>query len=387
MSHFCGLIVLHKAFSLIEYKKKLKEKIMPFKTAKCPNCAGDIEVPEDRDSAKCKYCGGDVFFKESIKIVGGVNIYSLLNLARIAEKSNARESYKYYSQVLENDHTNSEAWMGRGRLCLRTRFNLSPDAILLHFENALKFSNDKHSLTNEIVEILNDYLGRCIYPHGFYGMSEFLEKLEPENIYVTWNKALDILIKKNISLDLNEDFDENKTDYAFALIKKIINASDEINSFICVNLKSLICENIDMSLILTVNQVNTIKRRKYLMQFLEDTFPMYEGLKYISNKINIDYANYNKSGPCFIATAVYGSPMASEVILLRTFRDEYLVTTIFGKAFIRLYYILSPPVAEIISNINSFKVIFKMILKPIIWSVKNHYQKRAKIPKRGTSMQ
>lgn len=32
---------------------------MSFKPAKCPNCAGDIQVPEDRDTVKCIYCGSD----------------------------------------------------------------------------------------------------------------------------------------------------------------------------------------------------------------------------------------------------------------------------------------------------------------------------------------
>lgn len=49
----------------------------------------------------------------------------------------------------------------------------------------------------------------------------------------------------------------------------------------------------------------------------------------------------NKSG-CYIATACYGSYDAPEVQILRTFRDKKLVSSCWGRCFIRLYYRYSP---------------------------------------------
>ena len=57
-----------------------------------------------------------------------------------------------------------------------------------------------------------------------------------------------------------------------------------------------------------------------------------------------------KGGPCFVATAACGNPLAAEVVVLSTFRDEVLVRRRTGRAFVRLYYLASPPLAALIKR-------------------------------------
>jgi len=54
------------------------------------------------------------------------------------------------------------------------------------------------------------------------------------------------------------------------------------------------------------------------------------------------------SDGCFIATAACGNPFAPEVIVLSACRDDVLLGSRCGRAFVRLYYAVSPPVAAVI---------------------------------------
>jgi hypothetical protein len=78
-------------------------------------------------------------------------------------------------------------------------------------------------------------------------------------------------------------------------------------------------------------------------------------------------ANFSGSGlRCFIATAAYGTPMAEEIGILRKFRDEYLLTNPVGQALVGLYYRLSPPIAEFITEHPSLKPMVRTGLLPAV---------------------
>jgi hypothetical protein len=88
--------------------------------------------------------------------------------------------------------------------------------------------------------------------------------------------------------------------------------------------------------------------------------------------MNGDYsitANFEEEPPgggCFIATAAYGTPMAEEIQILREFRDEYLLANPVGKALIDLYYRVSPPMADFITEHPSLKPIVRAGLVPAV---------------------
>ena len=66
-----------------------------------------------------------------------------------------------------------------------------------------------------------------------------------------------------------------------------------------------------------------------------------------------------KSGGCYVATAVYGSYDCPEVWTLRRFRDYSLALTWYGRLFIALYYAISPTIVKWFGDTNWFNKMWK----------------------------
>lgn len=62
----------------------------------------------------------------------------------------------------------------------------------------------------------------------------------------------------------------------------------------------------------------------------------------------------SKKSGCFVATAVYGSYDCPQVWTLRRYRDNTLGSTWYGRAFIRLYYAVSPTLVKWFGKKNWF---------------------------------
>ena len=80
-----------------------------------------------------------------------------------------------------------------------------------------------------------------------------------------------------------------------------------------------------------------------------------------------------EGGGCLIATATYGSEMSTEVQQLRELRDNQLLNTESGTAFMstfnNVYYSFSPAIADMERNSPIFKEIVKVGLTPMISSL------------------
>jgi hypothetical protein len=74
-------------------------------------------------------------------------------------------------------------------------------------------------------------------------------------------------------------------------------------------------------------------------------------------------------GHCFIATAAYGSGLAREVGVLRDFRDRHLLTNAPGRAFVRAYYALSPPIASAIARHEGLRAAVRGSLAAVVWAI------------------
>jgi len=72
--------------------------------------------------------------------------------------------------------------------------------------------------------------------------------------------------------------------------------------------------------------------------------------------------------PCFIATAAYGTPLHEDIDVLRDFRDEYLMTNPIGRAFVKIYYAASPPIADVIRENEGLRTAVREgLVKPLVY--------------------
>lgn len=92
---------------------------------------------------------------------------------------------------------------------------------------------------------------------------------------------------------------------------------------------------------------------------------------YIDYVPSTDTTDPDEEKGCFIATAAYGSPMEPHVKVLREFRDHFLLTNSVGQAFVKLYYMTSPPIADYISEHESLRTATRWSLAPVIYGVKH----------------
>lgn len=89
---------------------------MNFRPATCPNCGGNLQLPDDRATVNCMYCGTSIIVREAVQATAASNVGNWLKLADTAVASgNFQEAFDYYTRVLEVDAGHSESWYGKAR--------------------------------------------------------------------------------------------------------------------------------------------------------------------------------------------------------------------------------------------------------------------------------
>ena len=93
----------------------------------------------------------------------------------------------------------------------------------------------------------------------------------------------------------------------------------------------------------------------------------------VEEEVIANQESEEKGGGCLIATAAYGSELAPQVQLLREIRDNQLMNTESGSAFMsgfnELYYSFSPYIADMQRENPMFKEAVKLGLTPLLSSL------------------
>ena len=72
---------------------------------------------------------------------------------------------------------------------------------------------------------------------------------------------------------------------------------------------------------------------------------------------------------CYVATCVYGSYDCPQVWTLRRFRDDTLAESFSGRAFIRLYYAISPTIVKWFGDSKWFKKMWLGTLDRMVYKL------------------
>lgn len=92
----------------------------------------------------------------------------------------------------------------------------------------------------------------------------------------------------------------------------------------------------------------------------------YESSRRSSGRSNSPSGNSGNSDGCYVATCVYGSYDCPQVWTLRRFRDNTLGQNVFGRAFIRTYYAISPTIVKWFGKTDWFKKMWRGTLDNMV---------------------
>lgn len=82
---------------------------------------------------------------------------------------------------------------------------------------------------------------------------------------------------------------------------------------------------------------------------------------------SVPFEEFRDDEGCFIATASLGTPSRSKLDVLREFRDNELRESLVGENLVRLYYEVSPPVADLISKSEKLQSASRRLLvEPLV---------------------
>lgn len=339
----------------------------------CELC-GSNSFTKEENFFKCDHCNTKYSLEEAKKIMieGVVKVQiddstNISNYRKLAKQSFEDNSFdialKYFEKVLEINPDDWEAIFYRG-ICSFAESNLInfklPDA-----SNAILRANKQL--------LLNDNLKEPEIKNKQYKMSLTLNNFiisGYENVVNHYNKF-------NDDKQDTEDF-WNKIIVCIEASKNAYFVIEDSTSLHAKELKESILKNIIFFCI------EICKKQKYVSAYSngipikesiwinDDTRKTLVSIKEDADKklkeLNPDHIeeNIKDTGGCYIATAVYGSYDAPEVIVLRKFRDNYLLHRCWGKLFVKVYYTISPFLVRSFYHINIINETSKMILNKFI---------------------
>ena len=339
------------------------------------------------------YCGTTVILKEAIQTVKIDNshmIQNWINMGLSAYNSgNNQEAYSYFTKVIENDPANWKAIFYKGMAAgwqstmAKPRITEAMDGIVAAQEILLTIS--------DISQEEKD-LNIILFAVEIYGNIKAYFKLWAD---YSWNHNNDYNADRRIEVVYKMINCLKYMEFPFYLLEqnpsplmannpKAESIKHEMRKFMASELCIWICSydaywSDYKETTLLYWGLSVKDKQKYI--------DIYDNLLTEIRKVEPDFKDKifrdepssvckpktaTAKSACYIATAVYGSHDAPEVLMLRKFRDDILANYFFGRLFIKLYYAISPPIANKLKYAKRINKIAKRLLDRFVFWLENN---------------
>ena len=285
-------------------------------------CGGTDLIKQDGVFV-CQYCGtkysveearkmmidGTVDVQGTVKIDNSAFVQKYLENARRAySKEDWEEVEKYYNMVEQNSPNNMEAVF----------FSSFGKAMLSLTDNEYFKREQKFGVLNRSISVINDYF-----------------EVSGENKEEVLRKISDA-IEKMYSVTFvygTETNQPTQADHSYT-----IRLENSVRAAFLTELKQIKEAHADLT---------------YLDELISKN----------SKQVSV--------GGCYVATAVYGSYDFPQVWTLRRYRDCTLSKTWYGRAFIGIYYAVSPTLVKWFGHTDGFKKMWKKKLDRMVARLKS----------------
>jgi tetratricopeptide (TPR) repeat protein len=359
---------------------------MSMVSVKCTSCGGEIQLDNQKESGFCLHCGINLVFKETIQkveLVNGPKIENLIKIAKTAfEDGNNAEAVNYFNKVLELDADDWEAiyykglanaWQSTlGNICLSdaTRGAMRSLELYITRDNPTQDEIDaiKNSFAIDIDKVIMALINLSInHYNDFYELenaaSEYWERLE----YCSLASSYCISLITDDMVKNSEVYKNNKINLLKDLVLNIVEKCEwrKYKGDSVWNGSTYVDIYNDIWLADSARKISIAKYDEYVTE-IQKIEPNYQP----PTIKRTGYLKSTKEG-CYIATAVYGSYEAPEVMVLRKFRDEVLTQSLLGRVFIKTYYLISPPFADLLKGAKKINMMVKFLLDNLVKKLEN----------------
>lgn len=319
----------------------------------CQSCGTKYSVEE----AKKMMVEGPVSVEGTVKIDTSSELKNLYEVARRAkETGNAANAEKYYDMILVKDPTSWEANFYvvyyRAMGCTIGEIWSAADSII--------------NCIPSVIELVHNHVAED-------DQINVLKEIEAQILYIA------AMLNTAATNHYNGIDSQIQHQYLQEYINNVAATSTMLYSFgDCIT--TLSWANMD-----GVNEIaartweqGTEYHRDYV-KFLDDRegnkdliMEYIEKIKKVRPGFEAREVDTSSAGPCYVATAVYGSYDCPEVWTLRRFRDFTLAETWYGRAFIRTYYTISPTLVRWFGKTEWFKRMWQAPLDKIVARLQNN---------------